>query len=160
MLAHFACVKLLLLHFTKPILRKKLTALQSTLPTPPPHPPQKMNKRYCVPSNKSQSHFQNNSSKWKHDWTCLGNNGFLTLTVTWDVQNVKKVFYFQKKKKQISRLHIHHNYGSADLIINIIPSKYFPDSGKPATDHQIWKNIAVNQPMTSKVQLPCRLMHR
>ena len=61
MLAHFACVRLLLLHFTKPILRKKLTALQSTLPTP--LPPQKMNKRYCVPSNKSQSHFQNNSSK-------------------------------------------------------------------------------------------------
>ena len=107
MLAHFPCVRLLLLHFTKPILRKNLTALQSTFPTPPP-PPKKMNKRYCVPSNKSQSQFQNNSSKWKHDWTCLGNNGFLTLKVTWDVQNVKKVFYFQKKKKQISRLHIHH----------------------------------------------------
>ena len=76
-------------------------------PLPPP-PQKKMNKRYCVPSNKSQPHFQNNSSKWKHDWTCLGNNGFLTLTVTWDVQNVKKVFYFRKKKKQISRLHIHH----------------------------------------------------
>ena len=62
MLAHFPCVRLLLLHFTKPILRKKLTALQSTFPTPPPAP-KKMNKRYCVPSNKSQSQFQNNSSK-------------------------------------------------------------------------------------------------
>ena len=58
-------------------------------------PPPKMNKRYCVPSNKSQSHFQNNSCKWKHDWTCLNNNGFLTLTVTWDVQN------FQKKETDL-----------------------------------------------------------
>ena len=43
MLAHFACVRLLLLHFTKPILRKKLTALQSTFPTPPPPPPKRTN---------------------------------------------------------------------------------------------------------------------
>ena len=38
MLAHFACVRLLRLHFTKPILGKKLTALQSTFPTPLPRP--------------------------------------------------------------------------------------------------------------------------
>ena len=30
---------------------------------------------------------------------------------------------------------------------------------KPPTDDQIWKNFAINQPMTLKVQLPCRLMH-
>ena len=45
MLAHFACVRLLLLHFTKPILRKKLTALQSTFPTPPTPPPKKKTKK-------------------------------------------------------------------------------------------------------------------
>ena len=38
MLAHFLCVRLLILPFTKPILRKKLTALQSTFPTPLPRP--------------------------------------------------------------------------------------------------------------------------
>ena len=49
MLAHFACVRLLLLHFTKPILRKKLTALQSTFPTPLPPPPQKNEQTILCP---------------------------------------------------------------------------------------------------------------
>ena len=31
---------------------------------------------------------------------------------------------------------------------------------QPATDDQIWKNFAFNEPMTSKVQLSCRLFHR
>ena len=37
----------------------------------------------------------------------------------------------------------------------LIHSKYFPDS-----DDQIWKNFVFNEPMTSKVQLSCMLMHR
>ena len=52
------------------------------------------------------------------------------------------------------------------LTIFIIHSKYFPDSDwlkahthnspQPATDNQIWKNFAFNEPMTSKVQPSCR----
>ena len=42
----------------------------------------------------------------------------------------------------------------------LISSKHTHNSPWLATDHQIWKNFATNQPMTSKAQLPCRLMHR
>ena len=49
-------------------------------------------------------------------------------------QNISPIIWLAKRTRII-----HHNHA--------------------ATDDQIWKNFAIDQPMTSKMQLSCRLMH-
>ena len=40
-----------------------------------------------------------------------------------------------------------------NIFPNLIGYKHTHNSPQPVTDDQIWKNLAFNEPMTSKVQL-------
>ena len=108
-------------------------------------------------------------------WSLNGSRAENIGYTMWSKFNEWKVnvnYKMKQKKRERMYLNKEHWYGlrEKELISLYYSFKIFPRfwlakstriiHHNQLTDAQIWKNSAFNEPMTSKVQPSCRLMHR